>query len=234
MRQLRGIAFAVLVLIMLGAGLYWLFGPATDASNLDMDRTGPRLVALSVLAFVFVASLIFGRLRAGDILRGTVIWGGLFAVLVIGYTFREDMVSGGYRVLGALAPGLAVSQDDGSILVVRDQSGHFQLQTRVDGEPIRMMLDTGASTVVLTYDDARSAGLTDQDLNYSIPVGTANGQALVAPVRIKKLQIADLTLRDVRAFVAREGALETSLLGMRALDRLKSWRIEGDKLVLVP
>ncbi|WP_417694140.1 retropepsin-like aspartic protease family protein [Roseibium sp.] len=234
MRQLRGIALGVLVLAIMGFGLYWLFGPATDPSELDMDTTGPRLVAMSVLAFVFVASLLFQQPKVGDIVRGTFFWGGLIAVLVFGYTFRHDMINGGYRVLGALAPGLAVPQEDGNILVVRDRSGHFQVRADVNGQSTEMLFDTGASTVVLTYQDAQAAGYDPENLIFTIPVRTANGRAMVAPVQINELQIADLQLTDLRAFVARDGALETSLLGMRALDRLKSWRIEGDKLVLTP
>ncbi|MFD1694728.1 retropepsin-like aspartic protease family protein [Roseibium aestuarii] len=234
MGQLRGFALALVVLAMLGAGLGYLVWPGPETTPPDFDQTGPRLVALSALAFVFMASLIFGRPKASEILRGTLFWGGLCILLVVGYTFRHDIVNGGYRVLGALSPGLAVTQDDGSILVVRDRSGHFQVGSTVNGHPVDMLFDTGASTVVLTYQDAVEAGFHPESLQFTVPVRTANGQAMVAPVRIDRLTIADLQLSDLRAFVARDGALETSLLGMRALDRLKSWRIEGDRLILIP
>ena len=67
-----------------------------------------------------------------------------------------------------------------------------------------------------------------------MPVSTANGRAVVAPVKISSIQVGDASFRDVRAFVAQPDALETSLFGMSVLDRLKSWKIEGDKLVLTP
>ncbi|MEP3300661.1 MAG: TIGR02281 family clan AA aspartic protease, partial [Roseibium sp.] len=124
MRGVRGILIGVLIAVMAGAGLYALGGFSGDPENLDFDQTGPRIVTLSVLAFVFVASLVFGQPRVRDIVQGVFFWGGLLALLVVGYTFRADLIQGGYRVLGALAPGLAVPQDDGTILVVRDASGH--------------------------------------------------------------------------------------------------------------
>ncbi len=234
MRGLRGVALGVLIAAIAGAAIYAFFGTPIPPEEINFDRTGPRLVALSVLAFVFVASLVFGQPKIRDILQGTFFWGGLFALLVVGYTFRTDLIQGGYRVLGSLAPGLAVEQDNGTILVVRDASGHFNLEASANGASIRFLLDTGASSVVLTYDDALKAGFTPSELSFTFPVHTANGQALVAPVKIDRLSIGSFRLTDVRAFVAREGALNTSLFGMTALDRLSSWRIEGDKLILVP
>ncbi|MBD8874979.1 retropepsin-like aspartic protease family protein [Roseibium polysiphoniae] len=234
MRGIRGIVIGVLITVMAGAGLYALVDFSGDPDNLDFDQTGPRIVALSVLAFVFVASLVFGQPRVRDIVQGVFFWGGLLALLVVGYTFRADLIQGGYRVLGALAPGLAVPQDDGTILIVRDASGHFSLEANTNGAKTRFLLDTGASAVVLTREDAARAGFSDSELTFSVPVQTANGGALVAPVRVRTLSVGDLSLTDVRAFVAREGALDTSLFGMTALNRLSSWRIEGDRLVLTP
>ncbi|WP_417684433.1 TIGR02281 family clan AA aspartic protease [Roseibium sp.] len=234
MRGIRGVALGLVITAVLGGIAYNCFGSREVPESFDLDNTGPRVVALSILAFVFMASLVFGQPKVRDILKGTLFWGGLLVLLVTGYTFRHDLVQGGYRVLGALAPGLAVDQPDGTILVVKDVSGHFALEARVNGANTRFMLDTGASTVVLTYEDALRAGFEAEDLSFSIPVQTANGRALVAPVRIDMLSINELRLSEVRAFVAREGALDTSLFGMSALDRLSSWRIEGDRLILVP
>ncbi|GGB41760.1 aspartic protease [Roseibium aquae] len=231
---IRGIVLAVLICVIAGAGVYALVDWPASPEELDFDQTGPRLAALSALAAVFVASLLFGQPKVKDILRATLFWGGLAAILVVGYTFRHDLVQGGYRVLGALAPGLAVSQPDGTILIVRDASGHFMLDGRANGARIPFLLDTGASAVVLTLEDARRAGFKDADLSFRVPVSTANGRTLVAPVRIEDLKVGDAHFPNVRAFVAREGSLETSLFGMTALDRLQSWRIEGDRLILSP
>lgn len=231
---MRGLAIALLVIVMAVAGFYAFFGDPTDPANANFNDGGPRLVALSAIAFVFLASFIFGQPKVGEIIQGTLFWGGLCAVLVIGYTFRTDLVQAGYRVLGALAPGLAVTQSDGSILIVRDAGGHFVLDGRTNGSKTHFLLDTGASAVVLTNEDARRAGYRDADLSFTVPVSTANGRTLVAPINIDSLTIGDHTIRDIRGFVAREGSLDASLFGMTALDHLKSWRIEGDQLIMTP
>ncbi len=234
MRGFRGVALGLIITVSIGAVIYYLVDFPVTPEDIDLDQSGPRFVALSILAFVFMASLLFGQPRVRDILRGTFFWGGLMALLVVGYTFRHDLVQGGYRVLGAIAPGLAVPQSDGTILVVKDATGHFALDARVNGATTRFLLDTGASAVVLTNEDARRAGFREEELSYSIPVRTANGRALVAPVRLETIVFADVQLKDVRAFVAREEALDTSLFGMSALDRLSGWRIEGERLFMTP
>ncbi|MBO6758889.1 MAG: TIGR02281 family clan AA aspartic protease [Roseibium sp.] len=233
-KAFRGFAVAVLVAIMAGAAVYAFVDWPTSPEDYNFDDTGPRIVALTALAVVFMASLVFGQPRVRDILRAVAFWGGLAAVLVVGYTYRDDLLQGGYRVLGALAPGLAVPQQDGSILVVRDASGHFVLRGRSNGAPMDFLLDTGASAVVLTAQDARRAGFSSSDLSFSVPVSTANGRTMVAPIRIETLDVGDARFRNIRAFVAREGSLDSNLLGMTALDRLQSWRIEGDRLIMVP
>ena len=117
---------------------------------------------------------------------------------------------------------------------MRNAGGHFVLDGRVNGARTQFLLDTGASAVVLSYDDARRAGYRDRDLSFTVPVSTANGRAMVAPVRIETITVGDHTLRNIRGFVARDGNLEASLFGMSALDRLQGWRIEGDKLFMTP
>ncbi|MCV0429912.1 MAG: TIGR02281 family clan AA aspartic protease, partial [Roseibium sp.] len=183
-KQYRGLILVLLITVMAAMAFYAFFGDPTDPANANFDRTGPRIVGLSALAFVFMASLVFGQPKVRDILQATVFWGGLCLLLVVGYTYRADLVQAGYRVLGALAPGLAVTQPDGSILIVRDAGGHFVVNGETNGARTRFLLDTGASAVVLTFNDARRAGFDPADLSFTVPVSTANGRTLVAPVRI--------------------------------------------------
>ncbi len=165
-RNYRGLMVVILVLVMAVAAFYAFFGDPTDPANVNFDDTGPRVVALSALAFVFLASFLFGQPKAREILHGTVFWGGFCALLVVGYVYKAELVQAGYRVLGALAPGLAVTQPDGTILIVRDAGGHFVLDGRINGARAEFLLDTGASAVVLTYEDALRAGYRPQDLTF--------------------------------------------------------------------
>lgn len=125
------------------------------------------------------------------------------------------------------APGFS-----GEVRLKADRRGHFVVKGKVDGRPVTFMADTGASIVALTYEDARRAGLSPHSLDFSARVSTANGIAKVAPVVLSRVRIGSITLRDVRAAVAEEGALDINLLGMSFLGRLESFHLRGDELVL--
>jgi aspartyl protease family protein len=94
------------------------------------------------------------------------------------------------------------------------------------------MADTGATLVLLTYEDAARLGLSPQRLDFSARVETANGVSHVAPVMLDRVRVDDITVRDVEAVVAERGALDTNLLGMSFLGRLKSFAKQGSELVL--
>jgi aspartyl protease family protein len=87
--------------------------------------------------------------------------------------------------------------------------------------------------VFLTYEDAERLGLSPQRLDFYGAVETANGVTRVAPVRLDRVRVDDITVRDVPAAIAEKGALATNLLGMSFLGRLKSFQMQGRELILV-
>jgi aspartyl protease family protein len=95
-----------------------------------------------------------------------------------------------------------------------------------------MKLDTGASSVVLTQAAAKAAGLPLEVLDYSVKVETANGRTSAAPVTLDRLAVGSLTERAVPALVVKSGQLKNNLLGMSFLNRLASWEVRGDRLLL--
>jgi aspartyl protease family protein len=110
--------------------------------------------------------------------------------------------------------------------------GHYYAKAEINGRPIGVLVDSGASLVALTYDDARSAGLHVHDSDYTQRVSTANGHARVAPVVLDRVSIGDITVRNVPAAVSEPGRLATSLLGMSFLGRLQQIDIRSGVLVL--
>jgi aspartyl protease family protein len=129
------------------------------------------------------------------------------------------------RPLGQAAP-LVVHN-----LTLRAQAnGHVLLTAEVNGAPIRFMVDTGATWVSLTHQDALRAGVGGA-LNYSIPMITANGMAKAAPITLREVRIGDLAVDNVEATVMPE---ETgiSLLGQTFLKRLRGYEMRGDLLTL--
>jgi aspartyl protease family protein len=95
-----------------------------------------------------------------------------------------------------------------------------------------MVVDTGASSVVLTYETAKAAGLPLELLDYNVDVETASGHTRAAKLTLDRLAIGKLVERSVPALVVPHGQMKTNLLGMSFLDRLQSWEVRSDKLML--
>lgn len=131
------------------------------------------------------------------------------------------------------APGAATALDTARILVVQaDARGHFTVHPRVEGATVTMLVDTGASVVALTSEDAAAAGIRPLPRDFTRTVDTANGAVSVAPVRIRELRLGDIAVRDVEAVVIPAGRLGTSLLGMSFLRRLGSFDVARGRLTL--
>lgn len=116
--------------------------------------------------------------------------------------------------------------------IVADGRGHFVLTGRVNGRPLSMLADTGATLVALRASDARAAGLIILPGDYTARVSTAGGVAEAARVRLGEVEIGNIRVTDVDAFVLSDDQLGTNLLGMSFLGRLKAFSIENGRLVL--
>lgn len=113
-----------------------------------------------------------------------------------------------------------------------DASGHYFAKADINGASIAVMVDTGASGVALSYEDAEKAGLRPRGLDYDIPVSTANGIVKAARVKLRRVEVDNVRVRDVDGMVLPQGATRISLLGMSFLSRLSSFRIEDGVLYL--
>jgi len=120
----------------------------------------------------------------------------------------------------------------GSVSIAAGAYGHFQTQADIDGRSIDVMVDTGASLVALTYEDAASVGLYVKPSDFTGLAQTANGSTRVAPVTISRISIGDITVRNVPAVVSARGASERTLLGMSFLKRLTRVEMRAGMLVL--
>jgi aspartyl protease family protein len=144
-----------------------------------------------------------------------------------------DLREIGERVLVDLIPGRPV-QIGRSVEIARGRGGDFHVQTQVNGVPVYMVLDTGASAVVLTQDDAKAAGLPLDLLHYTVEIETANGHARAAEVSLKQVSVGFISESAVPALIAQPGQLKESLLGMSFLNRLESYEMRGDKVLMRP
>jgi aspartyl protease family protein len=108
--------------------------------------------------------------------------------------------------------------------------GHFFAQAQINGNKVKIVIDTGASAVAMPYEDAEQAGLKPRLLDFSLPVATANGMVNAAEVTLKKVEINGVKVTDVRAMVLPKGALNITLVGMSFLSKLRGFSIEDGVL----
>jgi aspartyl protease family protein len=125
----------------------------------------------------------------------------------------------------------APAASPGQAEIPKAPDGHFWALADVDGHPVRFLVDTGATAVALTLDDARSLGIDPDGLNYGYTVMTANGPAPAAEVKLGAIRVGDAEVAGVQAFVIQHG-LPASLLGMTYLGRLSKFEATPESLVL--
>ncbi|KKB09068.1 retropepsin-like aspartic protease family protein [Devosia chinhatensis] len=193
-----------------------------------------QLVPLVIILIIFAGGLFARRHRASELIGGLLLWVGIFAVAMVSYAYRDELMGVVGRVAGEIQPGVAVvDAGSGTATFRRGFGGHFEIQATLNGHTTPMIFDTGASAVVLTIADAEAAGIDTDALRYSVPVSTANGRGMAARVRLDTISVGSIERRNVTAFVTEAGALETSLLGMTFLETLSRYSVTQNSLELV-
>ena len=178
------------------------------------------------------------------LLREAASWGVIAVIGVAALTHFETLKMGAERMLGLPTPAdvaevrganrtTAKPANLGSIVEIEAKdNGHFNAEADINGRPIDVMIDTGATMVALSYEDAERAGILLNDADFTRAVSTANGVARVAPVTLDRVSIGNITVRDVPAAVAERGRMRTSLLGMSFLSRLSRFDMRSGRLVM--
>lgn len=189
---------------------------------MDAELIG-RLAYLGLLlAAVGVWVIVEYRGRLGEAMRAAAAWGLIFIGVIAAYGLWQD-------IHHKLIPSQAVMRD-GRVEIPRAPDGHYYVTLDVNGTPVRFMADTGASSVVLTQEDARRLGIDRRKLAYVGEAQTANGAVRTARVRLKTVTLGPFTDAGLGAWV-NEGPMPSSLLGM---DYLRLFRIEiaDERMVL--
>ncbi len=113
-----------------------------------------------------------------------------------------------------------------------DRNAQYQTDIEIDGTSLHAMVDTGATFVTLTAEDARQLNIDPPASAFNMQMQTANGTSRVARVSLREIRIDDITVHDVDALVARPGALNISLLGMSFLKKLESFQVADGRFVM--
>lgn len=190
----------------------------------DPDSTA-RLFFFVLLGSA-VAVGVFSRYRdrLGQAVQHALIWGLIFVGVILAIGFKDTLMA-------TLMPdrGQMISED--TVLLQKDRSGHFFATLQVNGQDVRFLVDTGATAMVLSRQDAVRVGVMPESRDFIYRSQTANGEVSTARVVLDEVRLAGFVDRNVPAHV-NGGPLGTSLLGMGYLDRYSGFQVFGDQMVL--
>lgn len=199
---------------------------------LETEQDWLHLVYLiGLLALVSSGAMSRRRNRLGESAKQAAVWLAIALACIAGYGYRYEAQAVGQRVLGELVPGYAASIGDAAVVIRAGPNGHYWVQAVVDGARLTILVDTGASDVVLSLADARKLGFNPDTLSYTQVYSTANGMVRGAPVILGEIAIGRIRVTNVVASI-NQAPMAGSLLGMSFLGRLSAYEFRNGSLTL--
>ena len=189
-----------------------------------------NLIYTSILLLFFALGMVgVSRSQLYSKFKMLIVWGVIILIAVAAYSYSADVKNS--RFYASLVPGSVVTNNAGEMEFAKASDGHFYIDALVNGKKLHFMVDTGASDIVLSQKDAADVGIELNSLQYNKLYSTANGTTRGASVKLSYLKVGEFEMQDFYASV-NEGRLDNSLLGMAFLKKFRSYRVEGDRLVL--
>lgn len=199
----------------------------TAGQNLNL------IYAVALLALVGSA-LVAQAVPIGKMLRMAAAWLGIFALLFLVLNFRGELKVVWGRLTGELGMGAGPLELSGSTMVVKKaEDGHFWVRADIAGHNVPFLIDSGATTTSISSDTAKRSGIKVDTSGFPVAISTANGMVEAYRAEIPTMKIGTLTVVDHRAVVS-DNFGDFNVLGMNFLSSLKSWKVQGDEMVLEP
>ena len=226
----------ILALLIAGlTALFLLFQTHSGALE-NLPALPMAAGVLTVLALVYMSiaksnTLSFsksGRLIAAALCISALTAGGYYL------SASQQLAKAVHAITQSDGADIPVDTKDGprAVRLRKRDSGQFVARAAINGTAVDLVVDSGASAVVLRYADAERAGIDTSALTFTTPLGTGNGAAFAAPVHLRSITIGSIRVDGVEALVAKPGTVNESLLGMSFLRRLRSYDMAGDFLTL--
>lgn len=199
---------------------------------MSADQTANLLYALLFLVLVS-SSLVSRRLPLAQTFKYALAWAAIFAGAVVLYSFRGIAGQAWEQVKREINPGTPI-RSGRTVRVLMGEDGHFHVDARVNGHNVNFMIDSGATTSMMSQADARAANVAIDETGFPVAIQTANGMTMMRRAQIGKLDLGGMVQKDHAILVSADTADDVNLLGMNFLSSLKSWRVEGREMVLEP
>ncbi len=219
-----------LIIVSIIAFAYFVFTRYFSDYEITKDQRVELIYSLMLVTFL-VFSLFSRKISFLYTMKTVLCWIGIFVIVLIGYSYKSSIISVYENVIASVNPSEARNSNDGTVEIKKSIGGQYKVNALINGKKIKFLVDTGASSVTLSQEDAARLGVDISSLNYNVIMYTANGVNKAAFVMLPYIQIGDIFIPNVKALVAQKG-LDSSLLGMSFLDRLHSFSFNNDKLIL--
>ena len=191
-----------------------------------------NFIYLALLLVVLVASFASRREFAlKKILKYLAIWSFVGFIVIALYSYRYEFAGFKARILGEINPTAARVMEKGELVINLAQDGHFYMDLKVNGVPMRFMIDTGASDIVISLEEAKKLGIGKKTLIFNKEYQTANGTSWGASITLNKVEVGNIKFENVPASV-NSAEMGTALLGMSFLRRFQKYEFYQDKLIL--
>jgi aspartyl protease family protein len=188
-----------------------------------------QIVSSVIVIAMLVASLLSRKHHSNQpLLKYAFYWLLIICVGIFLYSFKDGYENIKERFMTALIPSRAVDTG-GEITIKKSVNGHFLVDAFVNDKPVKFLIDTGASSVVLSLEDAKKVGVDIENLSFNRIVQTASGQGKVANTQVN-IKIGDFVVEDLPVLV-NSAPENVSLLGMSLINRFKSFEVNGDTLI---
>lgn len=193
------------------------------------DQAVHVIYLLGVLVLV-VSAFAVRRVKLGTAMKMFASWVLIFAAAFVIFTFKDEFAALGDRLLVSVRGGEAVATAPGETRVRIAADGHFWVEAQLNGQPVRFLVDSGATTTSISLETAQRVGITPQP-GLPVVVNTANGMVNAQRGRAQSLQVGNIMRENVAVHIS-ESFGDMNVIGMNFLSSLRSWSVEGRTLIL--
>jgi len=176
------------------------------------------------------SGLLVRRLPLGQSLKMILAWLLIFAAVFIAFTLKDDFLALGRRVMAELSGDNVVETNGAEIRIRRGDDGHFWVNGELNGQPVRFLVDSGATVTTISAETAARVGIAAEG-GFGVLIETANGRTLVDRGRADRVRIGPIQRSGLGVHIAR-GDGDTNVIGMNFLSTLSAWGVEGSTLRL--
>ena len=195
----------------------------------DGDQAIHFIYLLGCLLLVASAFMV-RRIPIAQGLKMFVGWVLIFGAAFVVFTLKDEFLALGNRLMVEVRGGTVEEAAPGEIRIRQASDGHFWVDAELNGQTVRFLIDSGATTTSISRAAADRAGI-EPSAGFGTMVQTANGIVMVQRGRATSLKVGDIERRDVAVHIS-DGFGETNVIGMNFLSSLRSWSVEGRTLVL--